>query len=79
MDAARASSTRPSTVPSLEAHTATLNQLDASRLSLVKAVTDGEGLLASKEAELAALKDEARRLEDYDPALEHESQLDGTA
>jgi len=79
LEAARLSSTRPTTVPSEKAHSATLNELDGSRLSLVKAISDAEGLLASKEAELASLKDEARRLEEFDPALEHEKELDGTA
>ena len=36
-------------------------------------------MLGSKEAELAALKDEVRRLEGYDPALEHEKDLDSSA
>lgn len=53
--------------------------MDGSRLSLAKAISDAEGLLASKEAELASLKEEARRLEEYDPALEHEKELDGSA
>ncbi|KAJ7285676.1 hypothetical protein C8J57DRAFT_1285518 [Mycena rebaudengoi] len=71
LEAARISATRPSSVPSAEAHASTLNDLDASRLR-------PEGLMASKEAELAGLKDESRRLEDYDPAAEHEKELDGT-
>jgi kinetochore protein Spc24 len=57
----------------------TLNELDIGRLSLAKSISDVEGLIASREAELAALKEEARKLEDYDPALEHEKELDGTA
>jgi kinetochore protein Spc24 len=35
--------------------------------------------VASKEGELTALKETVRRLEDYDPAAEHEKELDGTA
>lgn len=79
LEAARVSSTRPASVPSAEAHAGTLNELDISRLSLAKSISDVEGLIASREAELAALKEEARKLEDYDPALEHEKELDGTA
>jgi len=56
-----------------------LNELDTSRLSLAKAISDAEMILGSKEAELAALKDEVRRLESYDPAYEHEKDLDGSA
>ncbi|TFK42939.1 hypothetical protein BDQ12DRAFT_644890 [Crucibulum laeve] len=79
LEAARTSSTRPASVPSVSAHATTLNELDSSRLSLAKAISDAEGLVASKESELAALKEEARRLEEYDPAVEHEKELDGTA
>lgn len=71
------SSTRPSTVPSADAHAATLNRLDGSRFSLVKAINEAESALASKEAELARLKDELYELEQEDPAAEHE--LDATA
>lgn len=56
-----------------------MNELDSSRLSLAKAISDAETMLGSKEAELAALKDEVRRLEGYDPALEHEKDLDSSA
>jgi kinetochore protein Spc24 len=45
----------------------------------MKAISDAEALLGSKEAELAALKDETRALEEGDPAAEHEKDLDGTA
>ncbi|KAL0947088.1 hypothetical protein HGRIS_013229 [Hohenbuehelia grisea] len=79
LDAARTSSTRPRSVPSAEAHAAALNELDANRLSLAKAISDYEGLLANKEGEYTALKEEARRLEESDPALDHEKELDGTA
>ncbi|KAJ6630665.1 hypothetical protein B0H10DRAFT_1982272 [Mycena sp. CBHHK59/15] len=79
LDAARVSSTRPTSVPSAQAHTSSLNELDVSRLSLAKSIKEAEGLVANKEAELTALKEEARRLEDYDPATEHEKELDGTA
>ncbi|KAF5387130.1 hypothetical protein D9615_001847 [Tricholomella constricta] len=79
LEAARVSSTRPASVPSGEAHAGALNELDASRLSLAKSISDLEGLVASREAELATLKEEATQLEDYDPALEHEKELDGTA
>ncbi|KAF5365727.1 hypothetical protein D9758_003131 [Tetrapyrgos nigripes] len=79
LEAARVSSTRPKSVLSAEAHTATLNELDSSRLSLAKSISDAEGLLASREAELAALKEETQGLEVYDPAIEHVKELDGTA
>jgi len=79
LEAARISSTRPGSVPSEHAHLSNLNELDSSRLSLAKAISDAETMLGSKEAELAALKDEVRRLETYDPALEHEKDLDSSA
>ncbi|ESK93010.1 hypothetical protein Moror_8913 [Moniliophthora roreri MCA 2997] len=79
LEAARSSSTRPKTVPSAEAHVATLNELDRFKLSLAKSISDAEEQLASREAELTSLKEEARGLEDYDPALDHEKELDGTA
>ncbi|KAG5647142.1 hypothetical protein DXG03_001097 [Asterophora parasitica] len=79
LEAARVSSTRPASVPSAEAHAGALNELDVGRLSLAKSISDMEGLVASREAELATLKEEATRLEEYDPALEHEKELDGTA
>jgi len=77
LEAARISSTRPSTIPSAEEHAALLNQLDATGLSLAKAINDAESALASKEAELARLKEELRTLEASDSAAEHD--LDGTA
>lgn len=79
LDTARVSATRPSTVPTAAQHAATLNDLDATRLSLAKAINDAESSLASREAELASLKEEARVLEECDPAVEHERQLNGTA
>ena len=66
-------------MPSAEAHALALNELDRNRLALAKAISDAGGLVASREAELTALKEEARRLEQYDPAAEHEKELDGTA
>lgn len=79
LESARVSSTRPTSVPSAEAHASALNELDRNRLALAKAISDAEGLVASREAELTALKEESRRLEQYDPAAEHEKELDGTA
>lgn len=78
LEAARISSTRPDSVPSAEAHAATLNKYDSTKFSLMKAISDMESEIGSKEAELAALKEEARRLEEYDPAAEHEKELDGS-
>lgn len=77
LEAARISATRPSTIPSAEEHVAHMNDLDATRLSLAKAINDAEGALAGKEAELARLKEETRALEMSDPAAEHD--LDATA
>lgn len=77
LEAARTSATRPASVPSADAHAATLNRLDGTRLSLGKAINEAEGALARKEAELQALRDELRALEDADPAAEHD--LDATA
>ncbi|KAF7966205.1 hypothetical protein HWV62_39694 [Athelia sp. TMB] len=68
----------PPTVPSAAEHASHINDLETSRLSLAKAINDAESSLASKEAELARLKEEARTLEEYDPAAEHEKDLDGT-
>ncbi|KAK7015003.1 hypothetical protein R3P38DRAFT_2998914 [Favolaschia claudopus] len=79
LDSARISATRPSSVPSAEAHASALNELDGANLSLAKSIKDTEGLVASKEGELTTLKEAARKLEDYDPATEHEKALDGTA
>ncbi|PSS37429.1 hypothetical protein PHLCEN_2v733 [Hermanssonia centrifuga] len=77
LEAARVSSTRPSSVPSAEAHSNTLNKQDGNRISLAKAINEAESSLASKEAELARLRDELHALEESDPAAEHE--LDASA
>ncbi|KAF9246468.1 hypothetical protein BU15DRAFT_85226 [Melanogaster broomeanus] len=77
LDGARKSSTRPPNVPTIDQHAACLNELDGSRLSLAKAIRDSESSLASKEAELAALKQKARELEESDPAQDHQRELDG--
>ncbi|KAG1782815.1 hypothetical protein EV702DRAFT_1192474 [Suillus placidus] len=79
LEAAKKSSMRPPNMPSLEKHASHLNDLDGSRLSLAKAIRDAEGSLASKEAELADLKEQARSLEESDPAKDHQIQLDGSA
>lgn len=78
LDAARTSSTRPPSVPSVERHAENLNHLDGARLSLAKALNDAESAVASKQAELTRLKEEFRQLEESDPAAEHEHELDGT-
>lgn len=78
LEAARISSTRPDSVPSAEAHAAALNKYDSTKFSLMKAISDMQSEIGSKEAELAALKEEARKLEEYDPATEHEKELDGS-
>ncbi|KAH7912149.1 hypothetical protein BJ138DRAFT_1084213 [Hygrophoropsis aurantiaca] len=78
LDAARKSSTRPPSVPTAAQHAAHLNELDATRLSLAKAIRDAESALASKEAEVAALKEQTRALEASDPARDHQQELDGT-
>ncbi|KAF8559630.1 hypothetical protein OG21DRAFT_1502869 [Imleria badia] len=77
LDAGRKSSTRPPNVPTVEQHAARLNEFDASRMSLAKAIRDAENSLASREAELAALKETARKLEESDPAHDHQRELDG--
>ncbi|KAJ7063142.1 hypothetical protein C8F01DRAFT_1250721 [Mycena amicta] len=68
-----------SAVPSAEAHSSALFHLDATRLSLGKSIKEAERLVASKEDQLATLKESVRRLEDCDPAAEHERDLDGAA
>ena len=77
LEAARISSTRPPSVPSVEAHIKTLNKLEDARLSLAKAINEMESALASKESEKARLREELHALEESDPASEHE--LDSTA
>ncbi|KAL0579982.1 hypothetical protein V5O48_002066 [Marasmius crinis-equi] len=79
LETARVSSSRPKSVPSAEAHVAAINELDRSLLSLKKSISDAEEQVASREAELTILKEDARKLEEYDPALEHERDLDGSA
>ncbi|KAM6500859.1 hypothetical protein JOM56_003873 [Amanita muscaria] len=76
LEAARVSAARPPSVPSAGAHAALVDELDSSKLSLMKAISDAEGMIADREAELTRLKEEARKLEDYDPSLEHEKELD---
>ncbi|KAH9842955.1 uncharacterized protein C8Q71DRAFT_735315 [Rhodofomes roseus] len=76
LEAARVSSTRPSTLPSAEQHAAMLNELDETRLSMIKAINDAEGALAGKEAELARVQEELRNLKESDPSSEHN--LDAT-
>ncbi|KAI6166962.1 hypothetical protein EDD17DRAFT_1102218 [Pisolithus thermaeus] len=78
LEAARKSSARPSDVATPEQHAARLNELDTTRISLAKALRDAENSLASKEAELAALKEGARALEESDPAQIHQHKIDGT-
>ena len=70
--------TRPPSVPSQEDHAAMLNELDHSKLSLAKQISDEEADLLNKEAELARLKEEARKWEAYDPAAEHMREVDGS-
>ncbi|KAL5511518.1 hypothetical protein ACEPAH_4735 [Sanghuangporus vaninii] len=72
LDAARASCTRPPTVPSAEAHAEALNALDAARLGFMKRINAAESSLAEKEAALARLREECSKLEASDPASEHE-------
>ncbi|KAH8117501.1 hypothetical protein DFH11DRAFT_1505003 [Phellopilus nigrolimitatus] len=76
LDAGRTSCMRPPTVPSEDAHAQALNALDGARLSLMKSINDADGALAGKEAALARLKEECGKLEQSDPAAEHE--LDAT-
>ncbi|KAG9318536.1 hypothetical protein JVU11DRAFT_627 [Chiua virens] len=78
LDAARKSSMRPPNVPTAEQHAARLNEFDASRISYAKAIRDAENTLASKEAELAALKETTRKLEESDPSQDHQRELDGS-
>ncbi|KAG6831300.1 hypothetical protein H0H92_011507 [Tricholoma furcatifolium] len=79
LEAARISSKRPASVPSEQAHAKMVNELDRTKLDLMKSITDMEGHIANQEAELAKLKDEVRQLEQQDPAMEHDNELDATA
>ncbi|KAH8833543.1 hypothetical protein DL96DRAFT_1675973 [Flagelloscypha sp. PMI_526] len=75
--AARKSSQRPDSA-SAQDHEDTLQDLDETRTSLMKAISDADSALGSKEHELSKLKEESRQLESYDPAAEHEKMLDST-
>lgn len=77
LEAARSSSTRPKAVPSAEQHAVAMNELQTQRISLAKEISDWEGSLANKEAELSALKDAAKSLQETDPVREHAKDLDG--
>ncbi|KIJ44143.1 hypothetical protein M422DRAFT_47619 [Sphaerobolus stellatus SS14] len=74
---AKLSATRPPGVPNEKEHIAMMNELEDQRLQFGKMINDGEGLLASKEAELMRLREEERALEDKDVASDHD--LDSTA
>ncbi|KAE9406412.1 hypothetical protein BT96DRAFT_915382 [Gymnopus androsaceus JB14] len=50
LEAAKQSATRPKSVPSEEAHAAAVNELDNSRISLAKSISDAQNTLASQEA-----------------------------
>ena len=78
-DAARKGATRPANVLSSEAHAQFLNEHEDMRLQLAKAINEVEDQQARLEAELAALKEDVKELEQSDPALEHERELTGTA
>lgn len=78
LEAARISSIRTASVPSAESHAMTMNELDSSRLSLAKSISDTETLLVRQESELAALKEDSRKQEIFDPAIDHQGELDGT-
>lgn len=54
-----------------------MNELQTQRISLAKEISDWEGSLANKEAELSALKDAAKSLQETDPVREHAKDLDG--
>ncbi|KAF8590528.1 hypothetical protein K439DRAFT_1657306 [Ramaria rubella] len=77
LEQAKISAARPPNVATEQEHVEMMNELEDSRMSLVKAINDGEGLLASKEAELLRLREEERTLEDKDITSDHE--LDSTA
>jgi kinetochore protein Spc24, fungi type len=77
LEAAQHSARRPDSVPSRQKHAALLEDLDVKKVSLGKAINEAESSLASKEAELARLKEELQAREEEDPAAEHE--LNATA
>ncbi|TFK64072.1 hypothetical protein BDN72DRAFT_846921 [Pluteus cervinus] len=78
MEAARTSSKRPASVPSVEDHGKKLHALETEHLAAAKAIGNLEARIGAKEAELAELREEAKRLEEHDPAIEHERELDGS-
>lgn len=77
MEAARVSATRPANVLSAEDHSKRLHALENEHFNCAKAIGNIEAKIGASEAELAELKDETRRLKEYDPAAEHERELDG--
>ena len=77
LEQAKISAARPANVPIEQEHARLMNELEDTRMGLGKAINDGEGLLASKEAELLRLREEERALEDKDVASDHD--LDSTA
>lgn len=77
LEQSKISATRPANVATEQEHVGAMNELEDTRMGLCKAINDGEGLLASKEAELVRLREEERQLEDKDVASDHD--LDSTA
>ena len=57
-------------------HPGLINELEDTGMGLGKVINHGEGLLASKEAELLSLREQERALEDKEVALDHN--LDST-
>ncbi|KAF8507273.1 hypothetical protein JB92DRAFT_2815488 [Gautieria morchelliformis] len=76
LEQAKISAARPANAATEQEHAGLMNELEDTRMGLGKAINDGEGLLASREAELLRLREQERVLEDKDVALDHN--LDST-
>lgn len=79
LEAAKISSSRPTSVPSASGHEKMINELDNNRRSHLKAIDNAEGVLTAKESELGALKEKLRALETKDVAKEVAGGLDSSA
>ncbi|KZT54590.1 hypothetical protein CALCODRAFT_499655 [Calocera cornea HHB12733] len=77
LESSRAAATRPSSVPSQQAHSESLIAADATKFQLAKSIKDEEGNVAQKEAEVERLKEELGKLEAWD--VEGEWEVDSYA
>ena len=79
LEAAKASCSRPTSVPSASGHEKMINEFDNNRRSHLKAIDNAEGILTAKESELGALREKLKELERKDVAKEVSGELDSSA